>query len=507
MPQPLTLNGVPDKIAMDAWWLASSGAPTEQARPAPTAFSARSGAHTPPGFPRIVLGLAVLVPAADILFWDHRMGLSLAVFAALIFAVTAWGLPRRQVWRPALLLTAGAMPVLDYVQALSVAILGAALLFALVWTRIPDARANARIGAALLLLSSLPAQWTAPFLAPLRKRSVMPAAATPMLRQSLRNWAFPIGGGMVLAALLLDANPVLSRLILQDFDLAMLFERALFWGGIALLVWPLVSPTPVPRNMRLPDAPRLRGLGLNEGSVLRALLMFNLMIGAQTLMDASIFIGGTDLPLGMTYASYAHRGAYPLLVTALLAGAFALAARPFLDSHRAMRPLMQLWLGQNVVLCASAMLRAQAYIEQYGLTYLRLHALIWMALVATGLMLTAWQVAHARPMEWLLKRVAILGIGTLYVASLVNFAGVIATHNLKADKNDSDYLCQLGPTAAAAFAASGRDETDLPDTYRCDLHAPAWDGWQEWGFRNWRVARYVARVQDLIAETEEVAAE
>ena len=46
----------------------------------------------------------------------------------------------------------------------------------------------------------------------------------------------------------------------------------------------------------------------------------------QTVLDAAYLWGGVALPDGMTYASYAHRGAYPLIVTALLAAGFVLAA-------------------------------------------------------------------------------------------------------------------------------------------------------------------------------------
>ena len=53
------------------------------------------------------------------------------------------------------------------------------------------------------------------------------------------------------------------------------------------------------------------------------------------------------LPDGMTYANYAHRGAYPLMLTGLLAGAFALVAQPWLES-RMMRVLLLVWAGACV---------------------------------------------------------------------------------------------------------------------------------------------------------------
>ena len=79
-------------------------------------------------------------------------------------------------------------------------------------------------------------------------------------------------------------------------------------------------------------------------------MLFNLIFAVQTLLDLTYLWNGADLPSGMTHAEYAHRGAYPLVVTVLLAGAFALISRPFTDGNRPLRVLLALWIGQNVML-------------------------------------------------------------------------------------------------------------------------------------------------------------
>jgi hypothetical protein len=257
---------------------------------------------------------------------------------------------------------------------------------------------------------------------------------------------------------------------------------------VALLLVPLLAPADaapltVPRRLAVP--------GVNAASTERALWMFNALIGVQTLMDVSIFAGGAALPEGMSYAEYAHRGAYPLLATALLAGAFALAATPFLGERRGLRPLMLLWLAQNVALCLSALLRLDLYVEVYGLTYLRVHAAIWMALVAAGLALTAWQVRTARPTRWLLPRVAALAGGTLYLCAFVNFAVLIADYNL-ARGFDPAYVCELPAEAAASIEAARRAH---PARGPWCAQVPVIEDWRDWGFRKWRVRRYLAAAQ------------
>ena len=91
------------------------------------------------------------------------------------------------------------------------------------------------------------------------------------------------------------------------------------WVGMAMLLWPLLDRK-IPEPLVLPSTgtEKLPNFGINRASVLRALVLFNVVIGFQTGVDFSILVGGAELPAGMSYASYAHRGAYPLLATALL---------------------------------------------------------------------------------------------------------------------------------------------------------------------------------------------
>ena len=61
-------------------------------------------------------------------------------------------------------------------------------------------------------------------------------------------------------------------------------------------------------------------------TILRSLILFNLLFAVQTALDVIYLWGNAKLPDDITYASYAHRGAYPLILTALLAAGFVLAA-------------------------------------------------------------------------------------------------------------------------------------------------------------------------------------
>lgn len=204
-------------------------------------------------------------------------------------------------------------------------------------------------------------------------------------------------------------------------------------------------------------------------------------------------MGRATLPDGMTAAEYAHRGAYPLLITALLAGGFALAARPFAREDRRLRRLLLLWLAQNLALTLSALLWLELYVEAFGLTCLRLFAAIWMGLVG-------WQVWRDLPNRWLVVRRLGLGLAMLYAACFVNFVAIIATENLSSPDLDGTCVCALGPTVAAAIAASGVELWAQHSDTHSRAPCPWIECWRDWGFRNCRVHRCLDGLQETVQE-------
>jgi len=437
-----------------------------------------------------------LVLLGDILFWDRPLGISLAVFAMALVLAAGTGRPAPARIKGGAICLIGALPVADHVQALSLIFLATGTIGAIVVQHAPGDDPRRRAARAFGLLLGLPGQWLRSLVPPGLLRAKVPAVrpgAPGQRMRLLKEWAFPLGGSLVFLALLMDANPLFLSLGTEIIAPWQLLQRGLFWAGIALFIMPFLLPA-LP-EAQLPGLPQLHlpRMRLSAPSVLRALVMFNLLIGVQMLSDMAILIGGADLPRGMTYAEYAHRGAYPLLATAMLAMGFAVLARPFQSAHRLIRPLMLLWLAQNIVLTGAAALRLDLYIAAYGLTYLRLYALIWMGLVAFGLGLAALQMMLERDTSWLIARAAAGAAVTLYACAFVNFAGIIAAQNLARPKPDLAYICALGPMAAGALAAAGAaDGTFAPPFRQCAaLVPPPVQGWRDWGLRGWQVNHMV----------------
>ena len=491
MTKTLILRGVPFSIRNDAWWL---DAPTVPPAP-PNTPSPNLAGSFPGGFRVLALALSALVLVADLLFWDaNGAGLSLPLFLLAVFGLATASVAWRQKRAPLVLLVLCLLPAVEYVQMLSVGFALAGLVLSIILARAPGPRLFSRAG---WLALRLPLWWGV-------GRFVRFCVALPKelpdnsrLSTGLRDWSLPIGGAMVLLYLMAQANPLIEAglvsLINLPFELERHLFRMLFWTGVALMLAPVFGPLPQARAI-VPSARAgtpVEGLW-SVGSVQKALITFNAILAVQTISDIGILWGAFGLPDGMTHAEYAHRGAYPLLATAMLAGLFSLIARPFLGESRWAARLQILWLGQNMFLCASALLRLWEYVDAFGLTYLRLHAAIWMVLVAAGLILMLWQNLKARDNAWLILRGAGLGIGTLYLCSFINFAAIIASWNLhNHGLRDAGYLCNLPATAAAELAdVKAREEfTAYRACKSLDPHVAR--DLRDWGFREWRVWSYV----------------
>jgi hypothetical protein len=228
-------------------------------------------------------------------------------------------------------------------------------------------------------------------------------------------------------------------------------------------------------------------------------VLFNVLFALQTGLDVYYLWAGGELPKGLTYAQYSHRGAYPLLVAAILAALFVLAAFRGVsraNSMRSARRLVYLWLVQNLFLVVSAAWRLRLYVDVYTLTRLRVAAAIWMLLVFCGLVWILVRIVAGRSNLWLININTITALSVLYVCCFVNFDGWITRFNVahcrevrgSGPKIDVAYLESLGPDALPALlqlVARTQGSPDAPAVHgtvqrlRTDLQADlgSWRGW------------------------------
>jgi hypothetical protein len=485
-----------------------------------------------PKFSAKLLAAVILAAAADLLLYDRHVGISLTIFLLLIaVGLLATGVPQarlKSAAASAAVLIFGLLPLAENVSPLSVAIaLSALAAFALAVTN-RLRRGLARMARQVIGFLLAVAFRFVPDMVRWRRVARKMGARTGL--GWLAAWVLPVGLGAVFVLLFGIANPVVERW-LDMIELWRLLEllspaRVAFWLLILVVVWGFLRPRiswfqrarpvfdligpvrPVPVKSPHPLGETVFG----EAAILRALIVFNALFAVETVLDIAYLWGGVALPEGMTYAAYAHRGAYPLIVTALLAASFVLGATR--DGSRAagnrlIRALIYVWTAQNVLLVISSILRLDLYVGVYSLTYWRVAAFIWMGLVAVGLVLIIARIALGRSNNWLLTANLLTLSVTLYACGFVNFASVIASWNVDHRPQPGDttlcldtwYLTQLGPQAIPAIdrllaTPDGRaaNWAIWMARTRGDLaaaHALRMQDWRAWTFRDWRLMRYL----------------
>jgi hypothetical protein len=333
------------------------------------------------------------------------------------------------------------------------------------------------------------------------------------------NLVLPLTGGAVFLALFASANPVLGQALdsVEVPDTGTLILHAMLWTAIMGFVWPTLRP----RSLRLAGEAWNMFPRLPDPPVTTAIItlgVFNAVFALENALDVVFLWSGAPLPRDITLADYAHRGAYTLIATALLAGLFVLLVlRPGAHhaSHPWVRGLVLAWVAQNVLLVASSMLRLADYIAAYKLTEMRIAALVWMVLVGAGLMLIGWRFFTNKSAAWLINANAVTAGLALTGFAVIDSGAVAARWNVDHPNEKVAFdLCYLEGLGSAALIPliELRGATESPElrdravflsrrAYQSLAQRQA--DWQAWTLRGaWRLAQ----AESMLARDGRVAA-
>ncbi len=348
----------------------------------------------------------------------------------------------------------------------------------------------------------------------------------------LAKWIVPLAFAGVFVILFADANPLVEAWLPKvRFDLRFDWNRIFFWFFAFGFMWALLRlPEFLIGNLQgirepgrsasAQQSPVVEFL-FSRDTILRSLILFNLVFLIENTLDAAFLWGGAALPKGMTYAKYAHEGAYPLIGTALLAAAFVLIAlRPSSKAKSSLiiRILIAVWLFQNIFLVFSSLFRLNAYVIEYSLTYQRVAAFVWMGLVAVGLGLILVRLWRRKSNDWLIGANAISLVAVLYVSCFVDFGAIIARYNFNHSREVTgsgplldlgylryhiglsalpvirDYRLRFGYQSVMEEYCVSNDNSSL--TVPCDakltdkyMYGQLWERENEWRAWTWRIHR------------------
>ncbi|MES2834325.1 MAG: DUF4173 domain-containing protein [Pseudomonadota bacterium] len=462
---------------------------------------------------------AVLVGLADVLFFSHDLGSSVGAFALAWLIGTVLARPGMLRDRRAIIAVLAAMlmagVMIDRPGLLSWGLFAMAMIVAAMSARVARGEPAWRWGQRFIVQGVVGA--FGPLIGLrrfMRVRRVTRGLSVPGLIGIV---ALPLFGAVVFIGLFAGANPIISDALASITLPPISFEtvvRMAFWGLVLVTVGATLRPRWRRKLVSLPSGGTGLIVGVNAASVTLSLAVFNLLFAVQNGLDLAFLWSGASLPEGMTLAEYAHRGAYPLIVTALLAGAFVLITlRP--GSETATRPLVRglviLWVTQNMLLVASSMLRTLDYIDAYALTRFRLGALIWMALVGLGLLLICWRLLRDRSAHWLINANLTALLLVLGAVSVVDLGAITAAWNVRHAREvdttgaalDLCYLAQLGSAAVVSVAELEATTTDphlkaRAGAVRRSIQSWMGDRQDDWRGWIWRDERRLARIEALV---------
>jgi Domain of unknown function (DUF4173) len=252
---------------------------------------------------------------------------------------------------------------------------------------------------------------------------------------------------------------------------------------------------------RLVQAEKLR---LPRAAIRSGALEFNVALGlldvlflAFVIVQFRYLFGGRGLveqTANLTYAEYARHGFFELVAVAaltlplLLVGDWLLREQQ--SGRRAFRWLASALLALLAVVILSALQRMRLYLDQYGLTELRLYAIgciLWLAVVCAWFGLTV-----LRGQRHLFAVGALVaGFAATVALNLVNPDALIARTNATRPAVDVRYLGELSDDAVPTLVARLPELSRSQQAYLAArlLKWPQGGDWRSWNLSRERAQR------------------
>lgn len=283
---------------------------------------------------------------------------------------------------------------------------------------------------------------------------------------------------LIFGALFAQADANFGALMRQLFNLDNIIEHALLtltlsWCAAGLLWLALDTDLGATLEQGLPHRNSSFGFGAIEIVIVLGLL--NTLFATFVFTQTRYFFGGAALVLNtadtsntLTFAEYARRGFFELVLVAALVLGLLLVGH-FLTRRDQARPMLifralsLLLIGLLYVIIASALHRMWTYMQAYGLTELRVYTtafMLWLTIVFAWFAITTLRGAAER----FAFGFVISGLGVLFALNVANPVDFIVRYNI-------DRITAASATKLPDFAAERIDAVYLASLARANADA------------------------------------
>ena len=431
--------------------------------------------RTPPAIRRagrVLVVAGAIGLAGQLLFFGHAIGVNFPIAAALtllgawrlrganrIDVLDAWLAPASLAFATFAAVRADETVVaLDVVASLA---LGAAAVASFGGRRVvsrPFGELVALAGTAIgwILTGAIPTLGQA------RRRMPTGTAVTRHLSPVLpilRGVAIAVPVVLVFVALFAAADAVFADVMGDLLGFEVDLGDAAWRTALALAIaWPvaggLALASTVPASVAPGSGTQAVPWRAGTTEVATVLIAVIAVFGLFVALQAAYLFGGLDTlaAVGMTYADYARRGFFELVVVAGLAGALIVGAERL--ARERTRAVVALAIGLALltgVVLVSAALRLRLYQEAYGWTELRLYVLATIAWLAVGVLALVVALATDR-VRWIAH---VLGVAALAIGLGLNVIGPVRFIT------EQNVARVLDPALVPPNGSTGLDETYL----------------------------------------------
>ncbi|WJS95061.1 DUF4173 domain-containing protein [Flavobacterium johnsoniae] len=106
----------------------------------------------------------------------------------------------------------------------------------------------------------------------------------------------------------------------------------------------------------------------------------------------------------------------------------------FDEKAKTLKNLAKIWLGLNVVLIISAIIKNSEYVSFFGLTYKRLGVYAFLILAIIGLIVSFQKISKQKTNAYLFNQMIWYFYGTILLCSYVNWGNLITNYNISVNK-------------------------------------------------------------------------
>jgi hypothetical protein len=267
---------------------------------------------------------------------------------------------------------------------------------------------------------------------------------------------------IIFIALLTSADAAFAGILrdLFNFDLPEVFGHLAFTLAITLPVAGFLHSILTPSE--LPNVERPSFLHLAAGETNVAIALIDILFASFVAVQFRYFFGGAALVKvapHLTYADYARRGFFELVAVAAIVLPMLLFAEWLIvrSGQRLFRILALVQVLLVSVMLVSAYRRMQLYVDEFGLTELRVYSTAFLFLLA---LLLAWFVATVltgHRQKFFIGAI-VSGLLVVIVLHAINPDDLIVRTNMEPRKTggkrapDSEYLASLSDDAVPALA-------------------------------------------------------